>query len=74
VPAVSVIDDADVPLLLALLIVSAVVAAPSVNAILRMAAVAAGIGGVAHALFGAARLLWRATRHARSAGPAEPAA
>lgn len=58
------IDDADVPLLFALVIASAVVAAPSVDAILRMAAVAAVIGVVAHALLGAARALWRVARPA----------
>jgi hypothetical protein len=69
VPAVAVIDDADVPLLFALLIASAIFAAPNVDAIVRMAAISAVIGVVANLAFGGLRALWRASHPVLRAAP-----
>jgi len=69
VPAVAVIDDADVPLLFALLIASAIFAAPNVDAIVRMAAISAGIGVVSHVVFVCFRAFWRASNPMVRAAP-----
>ena len=63
------IDDADVPLVFALLIASALFAAPNVDAIVRMAAISAVIGVVANVVFGGLRALWRATNPVVRAAP-----
>ena len=60
----SVIDDADVPLLFALLIAAAVAASPNVRSIMTMAATSAAIGFTAH---GAVALVRRARRARRRA-------
>lgn len=56
------IDDADVPLLFALVIASAVVAAPSVGVIVEMAAASAAIGATGCAALALLRHACRSCR------------
>ena len=63
------IDDADVPLLFALLVASAVFAAPRLDVILQMAGASALIGGVGHLAYGAVRAVWRSRNPLVRAAP-----